>query len=100
MKVSKSVIRKPEFSGFSSAFDLQVTSALSSLSLICLIYLMEKKLESNKLYHFFQGQNSTILIMRSKFAVGRGEDDQSQRQKEKPHKNKSLKNLPLSSLCI
>ena len=49
VKVSKSVVRKSEFPGVSSDFDLPVTSALSSLFLICLIYLIEKKLELNKL---------------------------------------------------
>lgn len=52
VKVSKSVVTKSEFPGVSSTFDLPVTSALCSLSLICLIYLTEKKLEPNKLYRF------------------------------------------------
>ena len=52
VKVSKSVVKTSEFPGVSSAFDLPVTSALCSLSLICLIYLIEKKLEPNKLYRF------------------------------------------------
>lgn len=52
VKVSKSVVTKSEFPGVSSTFDLPMTSALCSLSLICLIYLTEKKLEPNKLYRF------------------------------------------------
>lgn len=65
--VSKSVVRKSEFPGVSSTFDLPVTSALCSLSLICLIYLTDKKLEPNKLYRFLTRPNSTTLIMGSKF---------------------------------